>query len=203
MLGGLEQLIGVVHKETLLPKTAHILKVCYDLDILEEETILEWGQKVSNGGTVLEWGQKVSNEGQYWAHFLYPCSGWARSVFAHSLLALSKLAHCSAWNGRPWPGRSQNWMLMYFIINLSGSQQFSGSSIQNQVELSEWATGRFMHCHCLCCKACRRRELGVSKSRASSKATKSCLHACSAVICNISTTIRNEMREWISPQNYS
>ena len=51
----------------------------------------------------------------------------------------------SAWNGRPWPGRSQNWMLMYFIINLSGSQQFSGSSIQNQVELSEWATGRFMH----------------------------------------------------------
>ena len=53
---------------------------------------------------------------------------------------------CSAWNGWPWPGRSQNWMLMYFIINLSGSQQFSGSSIQNQVELSEWATGRFMHC---------------------------------------------------------
>ena len=37
-------------------------------------------------------------------------------------------------------------MLMYFIINLSGSQQFSGSSIQNQVELSEWVTGRFMHC---------------------------------------------------------
>ena len=58
------------------------------------------------------------------------------------------MALCSAWNGRPWPGRSQNWMLMYFIINLSGSQQFSGSSIQNQVELSEWATGRFMHCLC-------------------------------------------------------
>ena len=56
---------------------------------------------------------------------------------------------CSAWNGRPWPGRSQNWMLMYFIINLSGSQQFSGSSIQNQVELSEWATGRFMHWGCI------------------------------------------------------
>ena len=56
-----------------------------------------------------------------------------------------ELADTSAWNGRPWPGRSPNWMLMYFIINLSGSQQFSGSSIQNQVELSEWATGRFMH----------------------------------------------------------
>ena len=36
--------------------------------------------------------------------------------------------------------------IMYFIINLSGSQQFSGSAIQNQVELSEWATGCFMHC---------------------------------------------------------
>ena len=35
--------------------------------------------------------------------------------------------YVSEWNGRPWPGRSQNWMLMYFIINLSGSQQFPGS----------------------------------------------------------------------------
>ena len=42
-----------------------------------------------------------------------------------------------------------------------------------------------------------RRELGLSKLRASSKATKSCLRACSAVICNISTTIRNETREQI------
>ena len=58
---------------------------------------------------------------------------------------VSQYMYHSAWNGRPWPGRSQNWMLMYFIINLSGSQQFSGSSIRNQVELSEWATGRFMH----------------------------------------------------------
>ena len=64
-------------------------------------------------------------------------------------LVWSTMSYASAWNGRPWPGRSQNWMLMYFIINLSGSQQFSGRSIQNQVELSEWATGRFMHCLCM------------------------------------------------------
>ena len=69
------------------------------------------------------------------SHYLSQC--WPRSISPYGV---------SAWNGRPWPGRSQNWMLMYFIINLSGSQQFSGSSIQNQVELSEWATGRFMHC---------------------------------------------------------
>ena len=62
-------------------------------------------------------------------------------------VGLRGVCYNSAWNGRPWPGRSQNWILMYFIINLSGSQQFSGSSIQNQVKLSEWATGRFMHCY--------------------------------------------------------
>ena len=66
---------------------------------------------------------------------------WSQNLFFSEMY----LSPGSAWNGRPWPGRSQNWMLIYCIINLSGSQQFSGSSIQNQVELSEWATGRFMH----------------------------------------------------------
>jgi len=35
-----------VHKETLLPKVPHILKELYDFDILEEEVLLEWGNKV-------------------------------------------------------------------------------------------------------------------------------------------------------------
>ena len=79
---------------------------------------------------------------------------WNVDQVAHKLRNLWPIMctweYFSAWNGRPWPGRSQNWMLMYFIINLSGSQQFSGSSIQNQVELSEWATGRFMHWYLFC-----------------------------------------------------
>ena len=74
-------------------------------------------------------------------------SNHRRRIFKMLLVLWMRHYNDSAWNGRPWPGRSQNWMLMYFIINLSGSQQFSGSSIQNQVELSEWATSRFMHCN--------------------------------------------------------
>lgn len=46
MLGGLEQLIGNVYKESLMPKVPHILKTLYDLDILDEEVLIEWGTKV-------------------------------------------------------------------------------------------------------------------------------------------------------------
>lgn len=47
MLGGFEQLVGNVHKETLLPKVAHILKAFYDTDIIDEEVILKWAERVS------------------------------------------------------------------------------------------------------------------------------------------------------------
>jgi len=47
LLGGLEQLIGNVHHDALVPKVPLILKTFYDLDILDEEVILEWASKVS------------------------------------------------------------------------------------------------------------------------------------------------------------
>ena len=47
LLGGFEQLVGNVHKETLLPKVAHILKAFYDTDIIDEEVILKWAERVS------------------------------------------------------------------------------------------------------------------------------------------------------------
>ena len=47
LLGGLEQLVGNVHKDELLPKMPHILKTLYDLDILDEKVIIDWGEKVS------------------------------------------------------------------------------------------------------------------------------------------------------------
>lgn len=46
-LGGIEQLI-IKHKEALLPKSAHIVKAIYDNDIVEEETLLAWGDKPSS-----------------------------------------------------------------------------------------------------------------------------------------------------------
>lgn len=46
LLGGLEQVINL-HKDTLLAKVPHILKTFYDTDILEEEVLIDWSQKVS------------------------------------------------------------------------------------------------------------------------------------------------------------
>jgi translation initiation factor 5 len=46
LIGGLEQIIAL-HTAKLLEKTAGILKLFYDSDILEEKAILEWAAKVS------------------------------------------------------------------------------------------------------------------------------------------------------------
>uniref|UniRef100_A0A0B7B9X6 Eukaryotic translation initiation factor 5 n=1 Tax=Arion vulgaris TaxID=1028688 RepID=A0A0B7B9X6_9EUPU len=46
LMGGLEILLAKEYPE-LKPKTSHILKALYDLDILEEAVILEWGRKPS------------------------------------------------------------------------------------------------------------------------------------------------------------
>uniref|UniRef100_A0A5S6QWX1 Eukaryotic translation initiation factor 5 n=1 Tax=Trichuris muris TaxID=70415 RepID=A0A5S6QWX1_TRIMR len=46
LLGGIEQLI-VAKKQTLMPKVAHLLKTFYDADILEEDVLLEWGERPS------------------------------------------------------------------------------------------------------------------------------------------------------------
>lgn len=45
LLGGLEILLAKEYPE-LKSKTSHILKALYDLDVLEEAVILEWGKKV-------------------------------------------------------------------------------------------------------------------------------------------------------------
>ncbi|KAF8383890.1 hypothetical protein PRIPAC_73032 [Pristionchus pacificus] len=47
LLGGIEQLI-MNHEATLLPKAAHVIKRLYDYDIVEEETLLAWGEKPSS-----------------------------------------------------------------------------------------------------------------------------------------------------------
>lgn len=45
LLIGFEKLVET-YQEQLLPKAAHILKALYDNDLLEEEIILEWADKV-------------------------------------------------------------------------------------------------------------------------------------------------------------
>lgn len=46
LLGGVEQIIAL-HSDKLMEKSAIILKMFYDLDLLEEKVLVEWGQKVS------------------------------------------------------------------------------------------------------------------------------------------------------------
>ena len=40
------------YADTLLPRTAHILKGLYDLDIVEETVLIEWHEKVEKVGFV-------------------------------------------------------------------------------------------------------------------------------------------------------
>lgn len=47
LLGAFELLVGQSFPDILMPKAAHILKELYDRDLLEEEVILQWGEKVS------------------------------------------------------------------------------------------------------------------------------------------------------------
>ncbi|KAI9011301.1 domain found in IF2B/IF5-domain-containing protein, partial [Gaertneriomyces semiglobifer] len=46
LLGGIERLVGVSHKE-LLPKIPLILKALYDEDLIDEEVFIAWGEKAS------------------------------------------------------------------------------------------------------------------------------------------------------------
>lgn len=46
LIGGIEQIIAL-HSAKLMDKVAGILKLFYDIDILEEKAILDWAQKVS------------------------------------------------------------------------------------------------------------------------------------------------------------
>ena len=46
LLGGLERLVGLTHPQ-LMGKIPHILKTCYDSDVLSEEAILAWGKRPS------------------------------------------------------------------------------------------------------------------------------------------------------------
>uniref|UniRef100_A0A1I7XFG9 Eukaryotic translation initiation factor 5 n=1 Tax=Heterorhabditis bacteriophora TaxID=37862 RepID=A0A1I7XFG9_HETBA len=47
LMGGIEQLINR-HEDVLLAKAAHIIKALYDTDIVEEESLLSWGEKPSS-----------------------------------------------------------------------------------------------------------------------------------------------------------
>lgn len=58
LMGGFECLIAA-REELLLPKAMAILKAFYDMDIIEEEIILDWGKKVSKKYVSKELSEKI------------------------------------------------------------------------------------------------------------------------------------------------
>lgn len=63
LLGGMECVVQL-HSDALLPKVSAILKVLYDLDIVEEETILDWGKKVSKKHATKEMSALIHEKAQ-------------------------------------------------------------------------------------------------------------------------------------------
>lgn len=61
LLGGFEQLVKIYH-DPLLPKVPHILKAFYDCDILEEEVLLEWSNKVSKKYVSKDLAQEIHDK---------------------------------------------------------------------------------------------------------------------------------------------
>lgn len=63
LMGGIEKTIET-YNDTLLAKTAHILKALYDEDILDEEVILEWGKKVSKKYVSKEMSEQIHKKAE-------------------------------------------------------------------------------------------------------------------------------------------
>jgi len=64
VLGGIEMLIAKEYPAALLPKTLHILKSLYELDIVEEAVLLDWGSKPSKKYVSKEESLKIIKEAQ-------------------------------------------------------------------------------------------------------------------------------------------
>jgi len=61
LIGGLEQVLAL-HKDQLMPKVPALLKLLYDLDILQEASILDWAEKVSKKYVSKEISQEIHDK---------------------------------------------------------------------------------------------------------------------------------------------
>ncbi|XP_023025461.1 eukaryotic translation initiation factor 5 [Leptinotarsa decemlineata] len=61
LMGGLEQVIAL-HRDKLMSKVPVVLKVFYDMDILGEECIIEWSDKVSKKYVAKEVSQEIHDK---------------------------------------------------------------------------------------------------------------------------------------------
>lgn len=61
LMGGIEQTIAL-HRDALMPKVPGILKLLYDIDILSEQAVIEWADKVSKKYVSKEVSQEIHNQ---------------------------------------------------------------------------------------------------------------------------------------------
>lgn len=64
------ELIISLNADTLLDKTAGILKLFYDTDILEEKTILEWSEKISKKYVSKDMSEKIHEKAKPFIQWL-------------------------------------------------------------------------------------------------------------------------------------
>ena len=84
-MGAFEILVGQLHKNDLLPKTAKILSTLYDQDFIEEEVLLEWGSKVK-----ISFFLKSQNSFQFWNNAVSCCAVNTKLYFIFDI----SLEHC-------------------------------------------------------------------------------------------------------------
>jgi translation initiation factor 5 len=58
LLGGIERLVGLAHPE-LIPSVPKILMALYQIDVLEEDVVTQWGTHVSRKYVDKETSKKV------------------------------------------------------------------------------------------------------------------------------------------------
>lgn len=61
LIGGLEQVVAL-HKDLLMQRVPALLKVLYDLDVLQEAAILEWAEKISKKYVSKELSQEIHDK---------------------------------------------------------------------------------------------------------------------------------------------
>lgn len=69
-MGAFEITVGQAFPDALIPKSAHILKLFYDQDYVEEEVLLEWGAKVSKKYVAKEVSEKIHAKGKPFIEWL-------------------------------------------------------------------------------------------------------------------------------------
>jgi len=70
LLGAFEMLVGHSHPAILMPKVPHILKAFYDNDLLEEEVILQWAEKVSKKYVTKDQAQMIHDKAKPFIQWL-------------------------------------------------------------------------------------------------------------------------------------